>query len=128
MKKKYYGVTHRGWVGSILCDSSWEMAFVAYCFDKGLEVVRNTRNFPYLYYNKTCYYRPDFLVDDGKVQTYVEIKGQMDGRSKRKLEWFPYPIKVIGKEDIKPYLSYAKTVYGEKYWDEILIKYSKDNK
>jgi len=125
MKKKRQVVTYRGWVGNILCDSSWEMAFVAYCLDNGIEVVRNTRNFAYVYYNKTRYYRPDFLVDDGTNQTYVEIKGYMDGKSKRKLDWFNYPIMVIGQKEIGFYLKYAKTVYGERYWETILEKYKK---
>lgn len=99
------------------------MAFVVYCFDNGIEIVRNTRNFPYKYYNKTRYYRPDFLVDDGTNQTYVEIKGIMDGRSKRKLDWFNYPIRVIGQKEIGFYLKYAKSVYGEKFHEKVIERH-----
>lgn len=126
MARRKKVVNYRGWIGNILCDSGWEMVYVDFCLDNDIEIVRNTKNFPYPYYKKTRYYRPDFLVDDGKTQTYVEIKGRMDGRSKRKLEHFPLPIRVIGAKEIKPYLEWAKLKYGDNFYNKILEKHKKE--
>ena len=106
------GEAHRGYWNGVWCDSSWELAFLMWCKDHEKEIVRNTEDFKYPFRNGFKYYRPDFIVD-GK---YVEIKGVMDGRSKRKIFSFPYPLIVIGEKDIKPYIDYAKYKYGEDYW------------
>lgn len=81
--------------------------------DHGKEIVRNTEDFPYTLYNKTLYYRPDFIVDG----VYYEVKGVLDGRSKRKLDQFIYPIERIGLREIKPYIKYAKEKYGVRYYE-----------
>lgn len=107
------GQPHRGWYKNIWCDSAWELAFVMWNIDNGREIVRNTEDFPYKLYNKTMYYRPDFLVEG----TYYEVKGVLDGRSKRKIDYFPYPIVKIGLKEIKPYIKYAKEKYGTRYYE-----------
>lgn len=106
------GSPHRGWYRNIWCDSSWELAFVIGCLEGGHEIVRCTENFKYPFRNGFKWYRPDFIVDG----TYYEVKGVMDGRSKRKVESFPYPLVIIGKKEIVPYLDYAKGKYGEEFW------------
>ena len=106
------GEAHRGYYKGVWCDSSWELAFLMGCLDRGLEIVRNTENFPYPFRNGVKYYRPDFIVE-GK---YVEIKGVMDGRSKRKVTNFHFPLLIIGEKEIQPYLEYAKMKYGEDFW------------
>lgn len=114
--KKWFskgGEAHRGWYKGLWMDSSWELAFAMYYLDKGIEIVRNTRNFPYVFKRKLQQYRPDFIVDG----VYYEIKGVMDGRSKRKIESFPYPLKVVRSKDIKPYIQYAEARYGKHYWE-----------
>lgn len=110
------GEPRRGWCRGIWCDSSWECAFLLWHLDHGIEIVRNTEEFPYPFRNGVKYYRPDFLVD-GK---YVELKGVMDFRSKRKLDFFPYPIRVVGKREIGPYLEYAKLKYGSDFAETML--------
>lgn len=107
------GSAHRGWYKGYWCDSSWELAFLMWHLDHGVEIVRNTGDFPYEIYGKKRFYRPDFIVNG----VYHEIKGVMDGRSKRKLEQFPYPIKKIGAREIKPFLSYARSKYGENFYE-----------
>ncbi|MBP5459708.1 MAG: hypothetical protein J6Y62_06080 [Clostridia bacterium] len=109
------GKPHRGYYRGIWCDSSWELAFLMWCLDKGIEIVRATDDFKYPFRNGFKYYRPDFVVEG----TYVEIKGVMDGRSRRKIDNFPLPLKVIGKREIQPYLDYARSKYGEDYWREL---------
>ena len=109
------GKPHRGWYKGYWVDSSWELAFLIWNLDHGFEIVRNSKNFPYPFRNGVKYYRPDFLVEG----TYVEIKGVMDSRSKRKIESFPHPIKVIGSRGIKPYLKYVESKYGKNFFDLI---------
>ena len=107
------GQPHRGWYKGIWCDSAWELAFLMWHLDHGVEIVRNTEQFEYTLYNKTLHYQPDFLVEG----VYHEIKGVMDGRSKRKISQFRYPLVVIGFKEIQPYLEYAKTKYGSEYYN-----------
>ena len=106
------GEAHRGRYRGIWCDSSWELAFVLWCIDHGKEIVRNTRDFPYVYRRRRRMYRPDFVVDG----EYVEVKGVMDGRSRRKITSFPYPLKVLGAAGMEPILKYARDTYGEDFW------------
>ena len=106
------GEAHRGWYRGIWCDSSWELALVIWCLDHGVEIVRSTKRFPYPFHNGVRYYQPDFVVDG----QYVEVKGVMDGRSRRKLANFPMPIRVVGKREIQPMLDYAKSKCGEDFW------------
>ena len=105
------GAPKRGWYKGYWCDSSWELAFLLWHLDHGREIVRNPRDFPYPFRNGVKYYRPDFLVDG----EYVEIKGVMDGRSKRKISTFHLPLRVVGKKEIQPYIDYAVFKYGSDY-------------
>ena len=105
------GQPRRGWYRGYWCDSAWELAFLLWHLDHGREIVRNTHDFPYPFRNGLKYYRPDFLVEG----EYVEIKGVMDGRSKRKIANFPYPLRVVGKREIQPFLDYAEFKYGRDY-------------
>ena len=107
------GNAHRGWYKRVWCDSSWELAFLMWHLDHGKDIVRNTEDFPYTLYHKTMRYRPDFIVDG----VYYEIKGVLDGRSKKKLDQFKYPIKKIGLREIKPYIQYAQEKYGVRYYE-----------
>lgn len=110
------GLPHRGWYKNIWVDSSWELAFVMWNLDHGKEIVRNTQNFPYPFRRSIKYYRSDFVVEGH----YYEIKGVMDHRSKRKIDSFPYPITIIGKKEIQPYLQYAESKYGKRFFDRII--------
>ena len=105
------GAPHRGWYKGIWCDSAWELAFLMWHLDHGVEIVRNTELFDYTL-NKTLHYQPDFLVNG----IYHEIKGVMDGRSRRKISQFRYPLVVIGFKEIQPYLKYARDTYGKDYY------------
>ena len=68
------GEAKRGYYKGVWVDSSWELAFLIYHLDKGNEIIRNTKNFPYKWRQGIQYYRPDFIVDG----QYVEIKGYLD--------------------------------------------------
>lgn len=107
------GSPRRGWYRGIRCDSSWELAFLMWHLDCGHEIIRNMRDFPYPFRNGVRYYRPDFIVEG----SYYEIKGVMDYRSRRKLQYFPYPIEVVGRKEIRPYLDYARKRYGKRFFE-----------
>lgn len=99
-----------GWYKGIFCDSSWELAYVLWCRDKGKNIKRNTERFDYEYNGKAHQYLPDFLVD-GEL---VEIKGYTTARWRAKLDHFPKhrKLSVLYKKDMYPYLEYAESTYG----------------
>ena len=111
--RNYHDVK-RGWWNGKWYDSSWELALLVYFHDHGMELTRNTRKWSYKYRNKTYYYQPDFLDENGH---YIEVKGIMDTSAKRKLDWFPYPIQVFGAKEMKPYLEYMERAYGKGWRD-----------
>lgn len=93
------------------CDSSWELAFVIYNLEHGIDFKRNTQGFEYEFNGKTRKYYPDFIIDD----CYYEIKGYITEQSLEKIKSFDYNIKVIDKEGITKYLSYAENKYGKDF-------------
>ena len=62
----YKSGTYKG----IRCDSSYELAFLVYNLENGINITRNTRGFKYFYNNEEHTYYPDFIVND----TYIELK------------------------------------------------------
>lgn len=104
----------RGWWNGKWYDSSWELALIVFFHDHGMELTRNTKKFEYVYRKRKYYYQPDFIDENGH---YIEVKGIMDNLAKRKLEWFPYPIRVFGRDEMKPYLEYMAQKHGRN-WSE----------
>ena len=92
------------------CDSLWELAFVVFNLDHGIEFHRCVKPYPYRWYRKTRWYYPDFVMGDGRL---VEIKGIMCGRDRRKLESMPEGVTVIGPKEIVPYMAYCRSRYGD---------------
>lgn len=97
----------QGWYKGIHCDSSWELAFVIYCFDKGFNIERCKEGRKYIYNGIEHTYFPDFIVN-GQI---VEIKGYSTEQWKSKEIQNP-DIKVIYKDEIKKYLDYVINRYG----------------
>ena len=60
-----------GWYNGVWCDSQWELAFLVYCLDHGIEIKRNRVGYKYTFKNKEHQYFPDFIVNG----TLYEIKG-----------------------------------------------------
>ena len=105
-----------GWYKGIPCDSSWELAYVLYCLDRGLNIIRNTTD--YFIYNLNDEFHkfyPDFIVNG----EYVEIKGRVDEVSKAKVSCIPadVPFKIIYKSGIQKYLRYAEKTYGANFME-----------
>lgn len=110
MKKKLYQNVKRGYWNGKWYDSSWELALIVYCYENNIELTRNTKKYPYKWYNHTEYYQPDFILEDG---TFIEVKGINDYRAKKKVASIPFPIKVMTYKDMKPYLDYMVKKYGK---------------
>lgn len=93
------------------CDSSWELAYVIYNLDHNIKFERNEELFPYEFNGEQHKYKPDF-IENG---IYVEIKGYFNDQVKAKEAAFPYQLKYINKETIKPYLEYVEQTYGKDF-------------
>jgi len=103
-----------GYYKNIWCDSSWELAWVLYQFDHNIPFIRNKQGFEYIYKKQKFKYYPDFKLSDG---TFIEIKGlvQDKRRLKAQMKYFPHPIKILYKNELKDIFKYVKTKYGTDY-------------
>lgn len=95
------------------CDSSWELAYVIYNLEHNITFERNEKLFPYEFNGKQHKYKPDFIEGD----TYVEIKGYFNEQVRAKERAFPFKIKYIDKNGIKPYLEYVINKYGKDFYN-----------
>lgn len=109
MKKTYHNV-HRGEWNGKWYDSSWELALIVYCHNHNIELIRNTKKYPYKWGRSIKYYQPDFIMEDG---TFIEVKGINDYQAKRKVSSFPFPIEVMTYKKMKKYLDYMEITYGK---------------
>lgn len=71
--RKGAGFSKKGYVDGLLCESTWEAAFVRYVKHLGLTVDRCGIDFAYKYKGSWHKYRPDFIVN-GHI---VEVKGSI---------------------------------------------------
>lgn len=95
------------------CDSSYELAFLIYCIDHNINIVRNTDGFPYLYSGKMHTYYPDFKVNN----SYIEIKNYNSARVQAKINALPLNISyfILYLNDIKPCIDYCIETYGKDF-------------
>lgn len=105
------GTGHKGYYKGFWCDSSWELAYIIYCLDHNITIVRNTKSFKYIFDGIEYNYFPDFIVND----TFIEIKGYASLQWKAKLDYFPDAITVLYRKDIQQYLKYARETYGRDF-------------
>lgn len=116
--KKTGGLRHgsgrgkKGWYKGYWCDSSWELAYVIYCLEHEIKLIRNTEKFEYTWENETHYYIPDFILDDG---SYVEIKGYRTTQVEEKTKQFTRQLEVIDKNTIGKYVDYTVSKYGKDF-------------
>ena len=54
-------------------------------------------------------YIPDFILNE----SFIEIKGYISEQWEAKMAQFNEPLKVLYKDDIKPYLDYVESKYGK---------------
>jgi len=100
----------KGWYKGFWCDSSWELAYVIYCLDHNLSIVRNTTKRQYLWNGQVKNYYPDFLVEN----KLTEIKGYSSPQWEAKLRDNP-DVKVLYRDDMLPILRYIINKYGKDY-------------
>lgn len=105
------GRSKGGWYKGIWCDSSWELAWVIFQLDHGVQFTRNKDGFDYTINNKKHKYYPDFKIDN----LFIEIKGSLKEKDKFKIDQFPFELKVLFKKDLKEIFSYVKNKYGNDF-------------
>lgn len=111
--RKGSGHGKSGWYKGFWCDSSWELAYVLYNLDNGIEFKRNKKKFKYNFNDEMHKYIPDYYIECDKI--YVEIKGYINEKWESKKKQFPKKLKIIGKNEIKPILEYVKSKYGKDF-------------
>ena len=109
--KKGSGRGKKGWYNGIWCDSSWELAWLIFCFEHGIRVRRNRKRFTYDWKGSSYKYLPDFIVEDNLI---VEVKGYMDERAKVKIASCPGVI-VLMKDEMKVVIDYVVMKYGRDF-------------
>lgn len=111
--RKGSGRGKKGWYKGYFCDSSWELAYVIYNLEHGIQFERNKKKFTYTFNGKEYHYLPDFIVD-GK---YVEIKGYWCEQWEAKYSQFPKneTLQVLTKNEIQPYLNYVIDKHGKDF-------------
>lgn len=109
------GKGKRGYYKGYYCQSSWELAYVIYCLDHSILLERNKKGFKYILDNVERTYYPDFYLSNS--DTYVEIKGYYDRKTKEKEKQFPKDKKliVIKEKEMKPVIDYVKNKYGNNF-------------
>jgi hypothetical protein len=110
--RNYGGNGKSGIYKGFLCQSSWELAWLIYQLDNGVNVQRNKEYFEYIVNGTQKKYYPDFVVDG----VYYEIKGKRFAGFDEKLACFPKDkvlVLVEGKTAIKPYIDYCTEKYGD---------------
>lgn len=109
--RKGSGRGRQGRYKGIWCDSSWELAWVIYQLDRGVEFERNWKKFDYVFEGENRKYSPDFKIED----KFIEIKGYMTDQAKAKINQFPKKIEIIGKNEMIPIIEYVKETYGDNF-------------
>lgn len=119
--------TRSGKYNNIFCASTWELAYLIYCIDNFIPIVRCTRWFDYIYNNKPHKYLPDFYLPD--TDEYVEIKGKNQYYDEDLVKIKTASIlnnncKYVYIDDslIYTYINYCKNKYKVKYLYELYDK------
>ena len=100
----------KGWYKGIFCSSTYELAFLIYCFDHNIDVKRYDGFYIYSYGGKTRRYYPDFIINN----TLVEIKGYYTPQVEAKtLSVTDRPIKVLYRKDLDEVFNYIFDTYGK---------------
>ena len=98
----------KGIYAGIYCASTYELAFLIYCLDHKIPIMRYPWYYLYTYKNNTYRYYPDFIINN----TIIEIKGHyteiVDYKTASVQD---KPIMVLYKRDLLPVFAYIKEVY-----------------
>ena len=97
-----YTSSNRGRTRRILFDGikfqgSWELEFYKWAKSKGLNPVRATKGFKYIWNGERTYF-PDFYI--AIKDLYIEVKGYKTERDEAKWKQFPKKLLVVDKSAI----------------------------
>lgn len=107
---RHGGRGKKGWYKNFFCSSTYELAFIIYCLDHNISIIRNTKYYEYEYKGKTHKYYPDFLVND----EFIEIKGYWTNMVDIKIQAVKdKPIKILYYKDLKYVFDYIKQKYNK---------------
>lgn len=115
------GRSKSGYYKEIYCGSTYELCWVIYSLDHGIEFTR----FPGLLAHNGVKYYPDFLLADGK--TVIETKGyeKQDSVDVKTAvaEHHGYTLKVLRAIDLQPAFDYVAQQYGTKEYHTLYDDY-----
>ena len=99
----------RGLYKGIRCDSRWELAFVIYCMDNGIEIKRYNKYFNYVTPDGINHrYYPDFIINDSII---IEIKGYYDKLSEIKHKQTHEQVVLLRKNQLQEVFDYVTETY-----------------
>lgn len=108
--RKGSGIGKSGWYKGTWCDSSYELAWVIYQLDHGIEFKRNKEKFKYEWKGKILSYIPDFI----QGENIIEIKGFMNEQSKEKIKNIKN-LKMLFRKDLNVEFNYVENKYGKNF-------------
>lgn len=97
-----------GYYKGIWCDSTYELVYLIYNLDNGIDIRRNTLKFPYRYNGKNHEYIPDFRVN-GEL---VEIKNFWTEVVQVKLDCVPEKISILYYDELEEMMQFVDEKYG----------------
>lgn len=100
----------KGWYKGFFCDSSYELAYVIFCIEHNINIVRSTIKRLYTWEGKLRVYLPDFEVN-GSI---VEIKGYRTPQWEAKMLANP-DIVVLYESDLRHVFEYVVNKYGKNF-------------
>lgn len=100
----------KGTYKGFFCDSSYELAYVIYCLDHGIDIQRNLAARTYEWEGSVKKYIPDFIVNG----EFVEIKGYSSPQWEAKLKANP-DVKVLYEKDLQDVFNYVHDKYGKDF-------------
>lgn len=97
-----------GYYKGIWCDSTYELVYLIYNLDNGIDIRRNTLKFPYSHNGKNHEYIPDFRVN-GEL---VEIKNFWTEVVQVKLDCVPEKISILYYDELEEMMQFVDEKYG----------------
>lgn len=106
-----------GYYKGIFCGSTWELAFLVYCIDHKIPIIRCKETFKYEYNEQSHSYLPDFYLTSAKQ--YIEIKGKNQFYNKEIINAKMQAVvdiglnyEIIDDSKITKYIDYCKDTYN----------------
>lgn len=101
--RKGSGRSRSGYYKGFHCDSTYELAYLIYHIDHGLQIERNKNGYEYEYKGKLHTYYPDFITEQG----LIEIKGMHTDLVDIKASAVSDKLTILYKEDLQNIFNYV---------------------